>query len=64
MSKPTTIWILGDQLNPRISALEGVAPSEFVVLMIDMYDKLDRGQVRAIREQAAQIREKLRQGQP
>jgi deoxyribodipyrimidine photolyase-related protein len=35
MSKSTTIWILGDQLNPRISALESVAPSECVVLMIE-----------------------------
>ena len=35
MSKSITIWILGDQLNPRISALEDVKPSEGVVLMVE-----------------------------
>ena len=33
-------------------------------LVLAMYDKLDRVQLKAIREQAAQIREKLRQRQP
>jgi deoxyribodipyrimidine photolyase-related protein len=33
-------------------------------LVLAMYDKLDRGQVEAIREQAAQIRQSLGQGQP
>jgi deoxyribodipyrimidine photolyase-related protein len=31
----TTVWILGDQLHPRISALAGLDPSACVVLMIE-----------------------------
>ena len=31
----TTVWIVGDQLNPHISALRGLPPSECVVLMIE-----------------------------
>ncbi len=30
-----TIWIVGDQLNPQISSLAGLAPAECVVLMIE-----------------------------
>ncbi|MFO7973823.1 MAG: cryptochrome/photolyase family protein [Candidatus Hydrogenedentota bacterium] len=31
----TTVWILGDQLTPRISSLEGLQPSGCVILMIE-----------------------------
>lgn len=31
----TTVWLLGDQLSPRISSLEGLQPSDCVVLMIE-----------------------------
>jgi len=33
-------------------------------LVMAMYDKLDRGQVKAMRKQAARIRERLGTGQP
>ena len=31
----TTVWILGDQLNPRISSLTGIDKSECVVLIVE-----------------------------
>ena len=31
----TTVWILGDQLNPGISSLAGIDKSESVVLMME-----------------------------
>ncbi len=31
----TTVWIFGDQLNPGMSALEGLSPSECGVLMVE-----------------------------
>ena len=32
---PTTVWILGDQLTPRHSALVDLTPETSVVLMIE-----------------------------
>ena len=32
---PTTVWILGDQLNPKISSLVGLDKSECIILMIE-----------------------------
>ncbi len=34
-SEKTSVWILGDQLNPRISALQGLSSSECVVFMVE-----------------------------
>ena len=34
-SRETTVWVLGDQLSLRISAFEGLSPSECVVLMVE-----------------------------
>ena len=34
-SRQTTVWVLGDQLSARISALEGIPPSQCVVLMVE-----------------------------
>ncbi len=38
----TTIWILGDQLTPQASSLEGVAPSDCVVLMVESIEHCRR----------------------
>ncbi len=35
VSPKTTIWVLGDQLSTSISALQGLSPSDCVVLMIE-----------------------------
>jgi len=34
-SPKTTVWILGDQLNPSISALKGLPTSECAILMVE-----------------------------
>jgi len=39
-TRPTTVWILGDQLNRSISSLEGADPSSTVVLFVVSRAKL------------------------
>lgn len=34
-----TVWILGDQLSPRVSALDGFAPADCTVLMIESVNR-------------------------
>jgi deoxyribodipyrimidine photolyase-related protein len=34
-ARKTTVWVLGDQLSPRISCLDGLAPADCTVLMIE-----------------------------
>lgn len=36
LSGKTTVWILGDQLNPGINSLAGLDKSEGVVLMVEL----------------------------
>ena len=38
----TTVWILGDQLNPRISALAGLDVDQCTVLMIESFPRARR----------------------
>ena len=38
----TTVWILGDQLSPRISSLEGLQPTACVILMIESIEHCRR----------------------
>lgn len=42
MSSLPSVWILGDQLSPAISALEGLAPGACTVLMIESHDHARR----------------------
>jgi deoxyribodipyrimidine photolyase-related protein len=38
----TTVWILGDQLSPHASALDDLAPSDCIVLMIESLSRARR----------------------